>query len=84
MRMAIYNSQYSMRGEYYIDKSAPKDALFCQRCQCTLAEVLEESSNLGPDENETKEEEPSPEQILKQITDCFGETVGQAFQGGNN
>ena len=40
-------------------------------------EVVEESSkNLRPDENETKEEGPSPEQILKQITDCFGETVG--------
>lgn len=50
-----------------------------------MAEVVEESSkNLGPDENETKEEGPSPEQILKQITDCFGETVGQAFQGGNS
>ena len=50
-----------------------------------MAEVVEESSkNLGPDENETNEEGPSPEQILKQITDCFGETVGQAFQGGNS
>ena len=50
-----------------------------------MAEVVKElSKNVGPDENETKEEGPSPEQILKQITDCFAETVGQAFQGGNN
>ena len=80
-----------MRGKHYINKSAPKDALFHQRCRswCKFEmaehEVVEESSkNLRPDENETKEEGPSPEQILKQITDCFGDTVGQAFQGRNN
>lgn len=72
-----------------MNKSAPKNALFCQCCQCRykfeMAEVVEESSkNLGPDENEIKEEGPSPQQIMKQITDCFGETVGQAFQGRNN
>ena len=50
-----------------------------------MAEVVEESSkNLGSDENEIEEEGPSPEQIMKQITECFGETVGQAFQGRNN
>ena len=80
-----------MRGKHYINKSAPKHALFHQRCRswCKFEmaehEVVEESSKtLRPDENETKEEGPSPEQILKQITDCFGETVGQAFQGRNN
>ena len=69
-------------------KSAPKTALslptFVQEVQAKvkMAEFVDESENkLEPDAKENKEEGPSAENILKQITECFGEGVGKAFQG---
>lgn len=50
-----------------------------------MAELGDESGrNFPPDANETNVEEPNAEQVLKQITDCFGEAVGKAFQGENS
>ena len=50
-----------------------------------MAELGDElGRNSQPDANETNVQEPNAKQLLKQITDCFAEAVGKAFQGGNS
>ena len=44
-----------------------------------MTEINEERNEPGP----TKED-PSAEQILEKITECFGKDVGRAFQGENS